>query len=1108
MSVGKPLHLRLFLEGEEVPVIAAQVSINTNAPATSSIQVVPLDEVLDLKPRTMVHLFFLDNFERRVQTKDASTRAEEDRLNIPFLDNYKLLFTGEVVGFQFVKTPNSRAVVLQCLDFSSYWDTAHATAIEYGPNGNAFTHQGALRASNTGLFDDIVNTTSDQLVRWMREKPLTEGLKNVSGLAGGVIRMLEMMGGVPNHHRGVNDFFTVAELRCRILAQIAAEENDNTAANLLKVKVFDEWLRNGLQNIGQQISFRDMLKLLFGYIHYDVIPNPAAKFDASTSGTTSERFITAKLSQHPQAIKALSDVSQIRSDLQRYTRTSDPPTLAAIPGNYKPQIKEVDAGLALLQAAKKSLNSSISRARIALSKAINALESAKNPQNSSFLSNVISALDEFTKIIVDSKDVVSSSAGKVSTGSGQRLRSQIIRPDCFFSPPPRCNVIFPEQYTQLSYDRLFLSEVTRSLVLSYNTLVGKDALLADRILAPSVGADTELLAVKVGKEGYRALMKHELHTGIIPRSEWLPNTSSFSSARTDVNKGSISGDRISWARKIALFHFFKYRFGSRTANIGGRFNPYIVCGFPALIILRPFIIPGTSQSDSSTDSKTIDLILNQSKSGNPSSVAPSQIIGMIGSISHSLDQNGGSTSVAMNHVRQHLGIDDEFIGVLLKSKGKSKKRIRVVLNADEVSISSKQSLKDILLRVTPQTTSDQALKSTKRVLTSRTSQGTKTSIDPISKKKITTSIQSVYQVIDESGSSNPPNATPSLTANGRIDKIDKNVLIPSPPGKLTVGGKGVFGKIIGIEVTDPVITSLQIRASTTQQGLIDISDNPSSQISDLKGIEQIGGSSIQSSKRAISNRKINKKSTNSVSGQVYKEVVLYEEIEVPVSVSTPIEEVIRPRWFSPNYANTEIGKKIYQPFFGVPSIIDEAAFDGLGVTTITSEPDTTYGDPKDAETDLVKLIDSLSTEEDARAKLSIERSVNFISYIYGLVRARGLDVDDFIRQYANRPIATLPEMLGDPDLDINVGTDGGISVVQRSNGTFPRIGFHSLAIHPKVVDRGNLSGLLNEPNLHVKRINNSGKSEPIPPQYDVRKEKKDRVRRYIIALGQGPGFRG
>lgn len=1059
MAVGKPLQLRLFLEGEEVPVIASQVTIGMNAPAAASIQVVPLDEAMDLRPRTMVHLFFLDSFEVREVANAAGTRSESDRLNIPFLSNYKLLFCGEIVGFQFVKAPNSRAVVLQCLDFSSYWDAAHATAIEYGPNGNAFTHQGSLRGSNTGLFDDIVNTTSDQLVNWLRQPPISAGLKNITGLAGGVIHMLEQIGGVPGHTRGVNDFFTIGELRCRILAQIVAEENDNTAANLLKVSVFDEWLRNGLQNIGQQISFRDMLKLLFGFIHYDVVPNPASKFDETVAGATSASVITMKFSAHPQGKKALSDIAASKVDIASASTVDDQDALN-IATIVLRNLKRVDVELSTLRGAKKSLKNDVTKARNELTKAINALaviETQTKFNLTNIIPNVVTALTA-TETAINGAKAVTGAGPAVTTGGSQRLRAQIIRPDCFFAPPPRCNVIFPEMYTQLSYDRNYLSEVTRSLVLAYNTLVGQEALLADRYLAPSVGIDTSQIVVKPGKDGYRALMKHELHTGIIPRSEWLPNISSFSS-KAGTSTSSSKSDRSGWAEKIALFHFFKFRFGPRQAAVGGRFNPYLVCGFPALIILKPFIVAGTSQGDTSTDAKVINFLLNQSQSGDPKTkpIAPSQLIGMIASLSHSVDQSGGSTSVSMNHVRQHLGVDDEFLGVFLKSKSNLKKRIKVVLNATQLAKSDKEKLKSLLLGVTPQTSPTTAKTSvSKRKVSSKTVQGTKTSVDPTSRKKVTTSASSNVPVTEEGAAPTAP-VDPPLTQTGKIDNVDTSVLVPSPPGKVKTGGKGVFGKIIGVRVTDPNI----------------------------------------------------RPAVGAVSGQVYEEVILYEEVDLPIESVVPIEEIIRPKWFSPAYTNSNIGKQIYQPFFGVPSIIDEAAFDGLGEKAVTSEPPLD-GTPISATEDKDKTITKLTNEENTRAKISIERSVNYISYIYGLVKAKGLDVDEFIRQYSNRPIATFPQMLGDPDLALSVDATGKTQAAKRKGTNItPQIGFHSVATHAALVDsKTKMAGLLDEPTLHIQRINNTGVAGPIPPEYDVRKEKKDRVRRYIEQLGQGPGFRG
>jgi hypothetical protein len=59
-ATGQYLHLRLFLEGVEVPVISAQIQSQKNSPAAASIQIVANDYALDLRPRTLVHLSRLE----------------------------------------------------------------------------------------------------------------------------------------------------------------------------------------------------------------------------------------------------------------------------------------------------------------------------------------------------------------------------------------------------------------------------------------------------------------------------------------------------------------------------------------------------------------------------------------------------------------------------------------------------------------------------------------------------------------------------------------------------------------------------------------------------------------------------------------------------------------------------------------------------------------------------------------------------------------------------------------------------------------------------------------------------------------------------------------
>ena len=70
-----------------------------------------------------------------------------------------------------------------------------------------------------------------------------------------------------------------------------------------------------------------------------------------------------------------------------------------------------------------------------------------------------------------------------------------------FRSPPRCNVIFPEHFTQFSFDRNYMSEVTRTLTMVYNTLVGREYLLADKILAPANGIDMKKIQKQVGASG-------------------------------------------------------------------------------------------------------------------------------------------------------------------------------------------------------------------------------------------------------------------------------------------------------------------------------------------------------------------------------------------------------------------------------------------------------------------------------------------------------------------------------------------------------------------------------------------------------------------------------
>jgi hypothetical protein len=1025
MPIARGLSLRLFLEGEEIPVISASVSSNINAPATATIQIVPLDEAMDFKPRTMVHLFFLDD----------RPKGREDAASID--DDYKCLFVGEVVGFNYIQSPDNRGLVIQCLDHSSYWDCAHATAIEYGPEGNLMFNEGALLGSDDTIFDDIINQSQEKLVSWIKQKPLTEGLKNVEGLTGGIIRMLEALGGVAQHHKGVNDFFTISELRCRLLNQVASEETDDTAKRILENRVLEDWLSNNLQHLGQQVTFRDLLKLLLSHIYYDVVPNPTPKWEPSADGKT------VRIKEQPLNVEQSVELQSAIASLQ--TASSDFSFVARetnkITGN----------------AAKFFNDNSLKNLKF-ISDLLGKVPEAKNK-----LLQIIATLEVLTKVAtIDSVRDYASIPGRIALvidaikqaqvpefkvpahntiigASQQRLKTQIIRPDCWFVSPPRCNVIFPEQYSQLSYDRSFIGEATRTLTQMANFITGTDRLFAVKIMAPNIGTEAKILTDTAGQESYRVLMKHEYHTGIVLKTEWMPDSAVVRKATNLEEASKVTGARVDWTKRAAMFHFFKYRFASRALNVAGRFNPYLVCGFPGAVILKPFKITETPRDNG------VDLSDFVQKAAEATG-CPTQLVGMIAGVHHTIDQSGGTTSVEMHHVRKHKGVDDEFLKVLLQNKTDTRKlHVAMPLNLDEILNNKDSKLFQLLVDLTPQKSPPPTS------TTSKVTSKTKTSTQPVSKDGGQTTLIESINVVSRREEVIPA-TEPSPVQEAKIvfsDGATQIMNIPKIPGTKGAKSDGLVGKIVAVEVLDSTI--------------VDVTDF-------------IVGKAPKSR------------------GKAFKSVLLHQEITTTNETKTPFENLLRPAWFAEVYSNSLIGKKVYTPLFGCEAVVDDLVISGIGdvdVPVIKVPPDTS------AEY-FTKYAADLAT---SKARNSLERALNVLAYTYYKIKSQRLDIDDFIRQYTTRPIATKEQLLGSSNLGFEIS---GNSVTPVSmDGDDISIGFHTMAVHPDIVEASKttkLIGLMKDPDTGLQRIDNEGKSEAIIKSLDVRWEKKEQVMLYKLAL--------
>jgi hypothetical protein len=635
----------------------------------------------------------------------------------------------------------------------------------------------------------------------------------------------------------------------------------------------------------------------------------------------------------------------------------------------------------------------------------------------------------------------------------QRLRTQIIRPDCFFAPPPACNVIFPEHYTQLTYDRSFIQEATRVNLFMYNVLVGPDQLLGTRYMAPSIGENSRILSKTKGKKSYRTLMDHELHTGIILRNESISNSAAGTPHASKKEAEEFKKKRISYAQRIALFHFYKYRYGGRQSSIAGRFNPFIVCGFPAVVITAPFIVPGVSDTPAAVDQATADKIQSLARQHG----APTHFLGMIASVTHSIDQSGGTTSVQMHHVRAHQGTDDEFVHRFGTSLTPRKKRIRVTLNYGKIS--GNEKLLKILVDVTPQGKAPEKGSATS-VVEQVVNLDIASTLIAAGVMTTATSTKTVSKKVEKKTSDTSAN----FVKIGHIPKVDrKDVMVPFPSGSKKAGDKGVYGTIVGVEVLQPDMVTVGTK-------------------------------------------------------QAYRSVILHEEVSVQVEEGLPVEEVIRPSWFSSLYSNDNIGKRVYLTNLGCESIVDPITVtSGASDFLSTIAPPTSEGSDQAPDKPLDQVLTEVAALEKQKSFVSVEKAVNFLAYTYGLVKAQQLDVDEFVRATTLRPIATMQQMLGDPDLDdaisfsgstANVGTVERLDASGNTIETTPFIGFHSMAVSRKAIEKKQLAGLVTDPNLQVSRIGKVGKPEGIVLDYDVRFEKLEAVLKYKYALETKRAFRG
>ena len=714
------------MEGVELPVISSNITAAPNSPAVCSIQIPPLVEGTRLLPRTLVHLFYLDAYETANPfLLDSATSGKQDRgddvgpterskaegqtaFAVPTTAasacgdmrpkgsniRYKLCFGGELVGFQWTKNPMSRSLILQCEDWSNYWDYAYQwsnTGI-FGPGMKAMFSGGA-----TNLFTDFLSSQGSVLVSIMLQGKCNT-FPRMQGLAAGIVRLVESIGGsyyVPSNKRGLkkfagqNIFFSIAELRLHVTQMIAAYEDDPTSKRLLSRQGYGGMFNRALGGLGQQVSIRKAMNAVTRIMFHETYPQPCPRYKAGggtdPQGTRRVRIDSPNsgLSTFAQtASTVLGEVQGIQSFLEGVRGLS--------PEEYKKQSATIRNVLSSVKA-KLVLQTRLMKERITT------MPSTAPEELKSIYSVTASTLGQASYLTagwspnnsVDKKlatKLTESAAQLIRTANlavnqqplkdrkPARLLQHILRPDIWFGAPPRCNVLFPDMYEQISYQRMYLQEPTRFMLKTNDEFFGEDFLFDKFYFAPQAGSikaeQARLSGILRGD-----LLDHELFTGILPVFEKMGEFNVFAARKNDGKTGKVS--KVSFAQRSANFLYFKHRFNARQFQVSGRFNPYVAVGFPGLIIDKwvDQIAAGKIRDMRDT------FIAHDTEARN--TILPKYTQELIGAnflanfveVTHSMSQEQlrGTTSIRCNYARQ---VDEgvEFLGISGKSQTVQKRQ--------------------------------------------------------------------------------------------------------------------------------------------------------------------------------------------------------------------------------------------------------------------------------------------------------------------------------------------------------------------------------------------------------------------------------------------------
>lgn len=1186
------LATKVFLEGCEIPSTSVRVQGGVKAPCVCTVEIPYTDAAHKLAPRSLVHVFVMDSkYEggttNRIQqnntgnpesgplvineSSDSAGEGLSARLTDPNdLDNYKLMFVGEVIKYKYNKVGSLRRIVLICQDFTRYWQDAK---LYWGRrNTSLHSYKQAIFAGATQLYRGRrrVDSSSD-LINLLRARPSAN--RDIPGLLGGLIATLESVTGVfspdaTRRYRGVNDYMSFAEMRLHLTRTIGASHLDDSSSTFINSRAFRRYLRRVSRQVKSTASFYDMMNMVIEkcYQTWNSVPCPplvgeerieieylqrvsgynfrnnaqinslyqAAEsmynhlttdvqnaLEVNRAGGPDERIQSGRDSVRyrrdgERTVANQASHESVQEEINRWNNTSPALREGVLQPGSSSGLDAIRDDLvnstANLRGGSRTASIQAGQGVAALAEASTALA---NISGSTYDSSrhTMENYNEARRHLGASLEAFRKAAGvhyqrrTTTTDIRSRLHCFLFHPDIYMLPPPKCNVIFPDHVTAISFSRNWMSEISR-IWLHGRTSSGRDrrncyfapntSILGATLQEGSSTYGASDIAAEAVRRGTGFLMPHEKYTGVISAIVGLGDNDIFRrlhvSGLADVRRetredyqeaapaelqaaiaestteymGTAENSPQPHMQRAANYMFFQNRYNSRSLSATLRYSPQLVAGMPCLILdpmrgqksrfvqgeFGDTLVPDSPTGWRYTPLKSADELRDAFSRKKPRKPAGTHFVGILNSVEHTLNAQGGAqTRIQLSMCREH----NEIANIFADDDGDGRPEAHMV-------------------------------KRTRRSSVIRPATGT--------------ALAESNAVVDGSF---------TAAIRGQFSEEGSNLDRLNLQADRILGGQWRPNTRYSVEV---------VRDDT---GSPVTTDNEGNEIRQSYMVDSLTGQAIGTALPGEGAQ-----SVKVVVRRVWTN-------STPKAVNFRFEDMARPPWMANVFSPKNIGEQYYQKMFGCDSIMDgrvPIVGEDVNVEDENSSNRVVVGNTEDEDNpyEFIKIpfarfnSPSGATENPTEQEVMIPKDLltkgnstqevaDQLAELWIGMKEMGVDTEKFIDIYTQRAMASLPKVMGTANRSLRTKQFSATTPISTENQNFE--GFHCWAYGDfeqlKKGSPANYRTVEMDMEHATERLQNANPASPqraLDANVDTRKRRYEKVQAYLAELDRQRGAGG